>query len=54
MVLNQNYQEIAGLDFALLDNIDDEVMYIGPDNKIKWLNKSAKKTPDNTRKQPLS
>jgi diguanylate cyclase (GGDEF)-like protein len=31
-----------GLDYSLLNSIKDEVIYIGPDRKIRWLNESAK------------
>ncbi len=43
MALNEKSRELTGLDYVLLNNIEDEVIYIGPDNKIKWLNASAKK-----------
>ena len=43
MAMNEKYHKLAGLDYVLLNNIEDEVIYIGPDNKIKWLNTSAKK-----------
>ena len=42
MALNERIQELTGLDYTLLDSIEDEVIYIGPDNKIKWMNSSAK------------
>ena len=42
MALNERFQELTGLDYALLDSIEDEVIYIGPDNKINWMNTSAR------------
>ena len=42
MALNERFQDLTGLDYALLGSIEDEVIYIGPDNKIKWMNARAK------------
>lgn len=46
MALNNNFSEIAGFDYMLLESIEDEVIYIGPDNRIKWLNASARRLID--------
>jgi len=43
MALNKEFHNFAGLDFMLLNSIEDEVIYIGSDNEIKWLNASAKR-----------
>ena len=44
MAINKEIHEFSGLDFILLNSIEDEVIYISSENKIKWLNASAKKT----------
>lgn len=31
------------LDYSLLNSIKDEIIYIGPDRKIRWLNETAKR-----------
>ncbi len=43
MALSRKIHELTGLSQVLLNNIEDELIYIGPDYKIKWFNSSAQK-----------
>ncbi len=43
MSLSEKIYKLTGLSQVFLNNIEDELVYIGPDYKIKWLNLSAEK-----------
>ena len=43
MAVNEKFHTLNGLDYVLLNNIEDEAIYIGPDKTIKWLNNAAAK-----------
>ncbi len=40
---NQELNDFGEINYTLLNNIEDEIIYIGPDKEIQWINKSASK-----------